>query len=63
MRMCHSGAIALAVTNTRCHFAGTSGNPMWPALAMRAIEFVAVPAFAFAMVVKSSFTSGMRTPA
>src|ERR1035437_6746594 len=63
MRMCHSGAMELAVTNTRCHLAGTSGNPMWPCLAMRAISSSLYHPSRFAMAVKSSFTSGICTPA
>ena len=63
IRMCHSGLMWLAVTNTRCHFSGTSGKSMCPASAMRCIRSSEYQPSAFAMATKSSFTSGISTPA
>ena len=63
MRTCHSGAISFAVTNTRCHFAGTSGKSTRPSLAMRSISSSEYQPSFFAIATKSSFTSGIITPA
>ena len=52
-----------AVTNTRCHFSGTSGNAMCPASAMRSIRSSEYQPSVFAIATKSSFTSGISTPA
>ena len=46
MRMCHSGAISFAVTNTRCHFSGTSAKSTCPSLRDPLHQLVGVPAFA-----------------
>ena len=48
--------------NTRCHFSGTSGKWMCPASAIVARALGVHPSCA-TMATKSSFTSGIRTPA
>ena len=63
IRTCHSGRISLAVTNTRCHFSGTSGKRMWPDRAIRCIRSSECHPSVFAMATKSSLTSGISTPA
>jgi hypothetical protein len=63
MRTCHSGLMWFAVVNTRCHFAGTSLKWMLPDSAMRRTSSSEYQPSRFAMATKSSFTSGMSTPA
>src|SRR5213080_1157441 len=61
--MCHSGVTSCAVTNTRCHCAGTSSQWMWPDSAIRCTRASEYHPSRFAIATKSSFTSGMSTPA
>ena len=63
IRTCHSGLIWLAVTNTRCHFSGTSGKSMCPVSAIRRIRSSEYQPSRLAIATKSSFTSGISTPA
>ena len=63
IRMCHSGLISLAVTNTRCHLAGTSGNRMLPDSAIRFMSSSLYQPSRRAIATNSSFTSGISTPA
>ena len=52
-----------AVTKTRCHFSGTSAKLMCPASAIRRIRSSEYQPSFLAMATKSSFTSGISTPA
>src|SRR5207244_3486219 len=61
--MCHSGVTSCAVTNTRCHVAGTSSKWMWPAAAIRCISASEYQPSCCARRTKSSLTSGISTPA
>ena len=61
--MCHSGLMWFAVTNTRRHFSGTSVKSMWPDSAIRRMRSSEYQPSFFAMATKSSFTSGISTPA
>src|SRR5438874_13183905 len=61
--MCHSGVTSCAVTNTRCHFAGTSSKWMWPAAAIRCMSASEYQPSWFARRTKASLTSGISTPA
>src|SRR2546423_1807781 len=61
--MCHSGVTSCAVTNPRCHWAGPSSKWMCPASAIRCTRASEYHPSCFAIATKSSFTSGMSTPA
>ena len=61
--MCHSGAIGLAVTNTRCQRAGISLCSTEPVRAIFSTSASLYQPSRFAISTKSSFTSGIMTPA